>query len=81
MDIVDLFNYTRIAWSKGYKCNYRDIDEYSIFIISLSFMIATIAFYIVSRLIFTKEKIQFAKLSQRKSFVNLSDAQLDDDNN
>ena len=64
MDIVDSFNFTRISWSKGYKCSYRNIDEYSILIIALSFTVATVAFYIISRLINTKETIEFAIISK-----------------
>jgi hypothetical protein len=63
---VDAFNFTRISWSKGYKCNYRNIDEYSILIIASSFTLATVAFYMISRLINTKEKIEFATISRPK---------------
>jgi hypothetical protein len=56
------FNYTRIVWSKGYKCNYRDIDEMNILIISGSFIVATITFYITVRLIVQEEKRQFIQI-------------------
>jgi hypothetical protein len=56
------FNYTRIIWSKGYACNYRDIDEMNILIISGTFIVATIAFYIIVRLIVQEEKRHFIQI-------------------
>jgi hypothetical protein len=49
------FNYTRISWSKGYKCNYRKIDEANILIISGTFISATTLFYLALRLLYKKE--------------------------
>jgi hypothetical protein len=72
MDIVDSFNFTRISWSKGYKCSYRNIDEYSILIIALTFTLATVTFYIMSRLINTKETIEFATISKFIISINLN---------
>jgi len=62
MDVVDLFNYTRIAWSKGYKCSYRQIDELNIFLISGSFAVATVLFYILMRIFNKKEEFQVLKM-------------------
>lgn len=72
MDVVDLFNYTRIAWSKGYKCSYRDIDELNILIICGAFTLATVLFYIVSRLMGKEEKKQFVKIHRKKSYTSIN---------
>lgn len=55
MDVVDLFNYTRITWSKGYKCSYRDIDELYVNLISGFVITLTLGFYVLVRLISRKE--------------------------
>jgi hypothetical protein len=68
MDVVDLFNYTRIAWSKGYKCNYRDIDELNVFLISGSFTLATVLFYILMRIFNKKEEFQVLKMRNLNFF-------------
>ena len=68
MDVVDLFNYTRIAWSKGYKCSYRDIDELNVFLISGSFTLATVLFYILMRIFNKKEEFQVLKMRNLNFF-------------
>lgn len=67
MDVVDLFNYTRITWSKGYKCNYRDIDELRVVLISSFTILATILFYVSIPVIHKKEKQLFQNKSRNRS--------------
>ncbi len=50
LDIVDVFNYTRIKWSKGYKCNYKNPDTIYFKIISSIAAAMTIAFYMLAKL-------------------------------
>ncbi|CAF0851881.1 unnamed protein product [Brachionus calyciflorus] len=69
MDPVDLFNYTRIAWSKGYKCNYRQIDEINILIISGFVVGLTIIFYLVVGLRKIEEKREVLKISRKRSYI------------
>lgn len=64
MDVVDLFNYTRITWSKGYKCNYRDIDELPVVIISSTAILASILFYVSVRVCSKKKNHKFMKKSR-----------------
>jgi len=56
MDVVDLFNYTRITWSKGYKCNYRNIDELNVVMINGAVLVFTTLFYIFVRVVHRKDK-------------------------
>ena len=56
------FNYTRISWSKGYQCNYRDVDEMNVLIISGTVLVLTISFYITVRLMAHEEKRQIIQI-------------------
>ena len=62
------FNYTRITWSKGYKCNYRDIDEVSVVIISVTTILVTILFYVSVRVCNKTEKTKL--LNKCKLFLS-----------
>ena len=72
MDLVDLYNYTRIAWSKGYKCNYREIDELNLFLISGTFTAATVGFYILMRIFNKKEEFRVLKMRNIIYFILIS---------
>ena len=50
------FNYTRITWSKGYKCNYRNIDELNVVMINGAVLVFTALFYIFVRVVHRKDK-------------------------
>jgi len=62
------FNYTRISWSKGYKCNYRDIDEINVILISVSVGLITVCFYIAVRLLSKKETKLFEEKKKTSIF-------------
>jgi hypothetical protein len=67
MDIVDSFNYTRIKWSKGYKCNYKSPDTVYFKIISGLASAMTIAFYTLVKLFGVKEEKKFVPMQRKKS--------------
>lgn len=69
MDVVDLFNYTRVTWSKGYECNYRDFDELNVVLISSFTILASIVFYFLMPVIAEKEKRYFVKTNRDRSFT------------
>lgn len=49
-------------WSNGYKCNYRNADTLDVYLISGSFIIGTILFYIILRLCGEKQERTFAMI-------------------
>ena len=65
MDRLLQFNYTRIAWSQGYKCSYRKIDEDQVLIVSGVFGLGTLVFYVTMRLINQKEAKKYLRISKR----------------
>ncbi len=67
MDVVDSFNYTRITWSKGYRCNYKNPDTIYFKIISGTVAVMTIAFYILTKVCGVKEEKQFVSIHRKKS--------------
>jgi hypothetical protein len=49
-------------WSNGYKCNYRNADKLDIYLISGSFIIGAILFYITLGLCGVKEQRERATI-------------------
>lgn len=69
MDVVDLFNYTRITWSKGYECNYRDFDTLNVTLISCLTILFPIVFYFSMLAMAKKEKRYFIRPNRRTNLT------------
>ncbi|GFO05635.1 osteopetrosis-associated transmembrane protein 1-like [Plakobranchus ocellatus] len=57
MDIVDMMNYTRIAWSDNLNCSHRSADAAVVIVITLFIAISPLCFYLPLRYT-SKEKIK-----------------------
>lgn len=66
MDTVDTANYTRVIWSKGYQCSYRDPDAINCLVIVTAFTLLTSSFYILMKIFGRKEPKKKATIFRRK---------------